>query len=509
MLSDIDEAEREIASRVERAVRYEFARVQDEVERAGVPALSRSSGRRQWRRVVVPVSACALTASIVAVAMVVLSRSDEGEHPRVDTVATVETTVPEEPRYFLPIGLDASYELQDVTGRYGAGLTPTPIPNVGRVRSYRDRDTERFVVIETRPGVSYQPVVGFPGTSVATVGGAQASVSASGSSSTWVTVGLACGFVNAVGRHLDATETLAALATLRCGDDGAVIDPPAGFALVLDQHHPSAEIADQTSLSYRAVRAGSGLRMLWISFSQSPVDANEHWLRSTSDSRVRDERRGDRLYHVFETEATATVNGVSNNVSNYWILFNEDGVGVSLSAMRASLDEALTLADSIRRVSAAEYQAALDRLEEEWRKDVYAVTDVVPEGFGVRPHEDIQRAGIGLSPPGGGSNYSLEFRSGPDFSASMPGREGRMVTVGDREIRLVGFDMAAPPANVGDPVTQFVALRQAIWSENGVTVTLTTSGGPEVEATLLAIIGGVRIVDEAEWKAFVARTNTN
>ena len=80
-----------------------------------------------------------------------------------------------------------------------------------------------------------------------------------------------------------------------------------------------------------------------------------------------------------------------------------------------------------------------------------------------------------------------------------------MVAAGDRTVRLVTFGMAAPPANVGDPVTSQVTMRQVIWSENGVTVTLTTAGGPEVEPTLLAIIAGVRVVDEAEWRAFVER----
>jgi hypothetical protein len=292
---------------------------------------------------------------------------------------------------------------------------------------------------------------------------------------------------------------LAALSTLRCGEGGALIDPPDGFALVADRTPEGDDV--RTNISYRKM-ARLGLQMVHLSFTQEPIDAHELWLSSMEVARLREERRGERLYYVLESESM--VNGVPRMDQVRTILFNEDGAGVSLFTMGATLDEALAIADSVKRVSRDEYQAALDKFAAEWVKDVYVVADVVPAGFRVGAYEDKQRAGISLSPPDGGSNYSMEFRSGPDFSATIAGREGRMVTVGDRAVRLVAFDMAAPPANVGDPVTQYVGLRQAIWSENGVTVTLTTQGGPDVEPTLLAIVGGVRIVDETEWKAFLA-----
>jgi hypothetical protein len=502
MLTDIDEADRATAARIEHAIRARYEHVREEVERHGTPAMVRAACPRRWNwnRYTTPVVAFSAIVAVVALVVIVRAQSGDDDHRRVDTVAEVATTVSSEPRYFLLTG-QGGLELQDITGRYAPKLAPTrpEVPTRSRVRSYRDGDTERFLVVETTPGATYKPLVGFQGTTVVTVAGSEAGVTVSGSNSTWVTVGLECGGVNAVGRGIGQSETLAALATLRCGDGGALIDPPTGFSLVADRARDAD--ADFTRIVYLSSLA-PGFGMVHLSFSQTPIDANEWWLSSTSAAHLREERVGGRLYHVIDYETT--VNGVPRFGSNFSISFNEDGAGVSLSTNGMSLDDALRLADSVKRVSTEEFQSVLDKFASEWRKAVYALPDVVPAGFRVAAYEDRQRASVTLLPPEGGSNYSLNFRIGSDTSPSIPGREGRMVAVGNRTVRVSGFNMAAPPANVGDPVTTSIGFKEVTWSENNVTVTVTTTDGPDVEARLLAIIGGVRIVDEAEWKAFLA-----
>jgi hypothetical protein len=488
-LTDIDEPLRDVALRVQRGLRaeHEALRAAAGTVPRRAPA-HRPSPLRWW----LPAVAVGAAAAIVAVVTFT-----GGGHDQAQDVDTVDHGPPEpDVEYFLPpIPDDAQLDVVAAPGELDA-TSP-----VRWVRSYRQPGTDRFVVVQTTDG-STQSL----GTPVDLDGTPAQVVTTPGVEGAWIYARPTCATATIVGRNVTADETVAAARTIRCEPDGTVALDPDGYERVYDGVDPwSAPVRGSVSFSPPPSPTNMGLDFAHVGFSDAVIDVEQIWLASVDSSTLEWIERGGRTYGVISSIYATTIDGVPGSGTSYEVVFEEHDTLVSVSkGFAATKEEVLALADSVQRVDEATFRALAERRANQWRKPAYFVPDVVPEGLLVRAMENRQMIGFNIATADWTTNYSVGWQASV---AGTPGFGKNLLathSVAGRTVEVYGYEMAVPPPNGEPPTGQTVGLRDFVWQATpDVRITVSVMSGPEADADILAIVGGLREVSEAEWKAYL------
>ncbi len=499
MNDDIDPELGATAIVVREAIQHEFRRIRDETALGAIPAAERVMPREKIRRRRLNIAAVGAVVMALAAGVLWARREHPGDD-RTD-LHTVITT-PEPPNsdaYFLPRHTPVGYELDSMSE--GGGISTSLMTAWWRIY-YNNRTDQIIDVLTNHPDTTGLPSGG-TGVSRVSIAGQDAVVQhVDGMTTTQITLSLPCGIATVYGRAIDTAALTAAAQTLRCTDavtrSAAALDPPLGFALAYDAPLPTMT-ASGTAMYLRT----DSYRTLSLSFSTGIADLNQLWLLNRYAVKRRVVTGQTRTYTIFESEASVNTNGVASIEPVYSVNFLEAGALVGVGGNGLPLDELIAFAESIERVEHTAFSHAIDAMHESWRKPFYYIPDAVPAGFTVHAVENRQRAQVLLHHAAQNSNYSVSFTLGQS-GVDLPGRQSRSVTVNGRTIALIGFSMAAPPPPGQSTPTSSIGLRQAEWNDpGGARVTVTTSGGDEVELALIEIITAMRRADYSEWQTFL------
>jgi hypothetical protein len=215
------------------------------------------------------------------------------------------------------------------------------------------------------------------------------------------------------------------------------------------------------------------------------------WLASVDPSTLEWIERGPRRYAVISSTYATSTNGVPSAGTSYQVVFEEHDTLVTVSqGFSASREAVLALADSVQRVDEATFRALAERSTVQWRKAAYFVPDVVPEGFAARAWETRELIGVQVTTADLSRGVSVQWsRTQPS-----PDRVVTTVPVGDRTVEVRTYATA----------THGPGMRAAAWHRApDLWVVGTGMAGNESDEELVAVVGGMREVSEAEWKVFL------